>query len=105
MRVGRFFYCYTENIAHTLYKESMSEAMMPIPMDALYYRTLLFELSKPVIMSAERFNEVWPFIMRLYDAIANFRGNNYFHRPVHDVVFAVLFASFSFHQEHRLRRG
>ena len=36
----------------------MSEAMIPIPSDALYYRTMLFDLSKPVSISSEKFNEV-----------------------------------------------
>ena len=32
----------------------MSDAMMPIPVDALHHDTMLFELSKPVTMSGER---------------------------------------------------
>ena len=60
------------------------------------------QISEPVIMSAERFNEVWQYVDSVYtklqqelynasgavseriakgkdDAIANFRGNTYFH--------------------------
>ena len=36
----------------------MTEAMMPISTDALHYRTLLFELNEPVIMSIDKFDEV-----------------------------------------------
>ena len=44
----------------------MSESMMPISVDALHYRTLLFELSKPVVISADKFNEVWPYVDSVY---------------------------------------
>lgn len=43
-----------------------SEAMMPISTDALYYRTLLFDLSKPVTLSIELFDEIWPYIDSVY---------------------------------------
>lgn len=36
----------------------MSEVMMPMSVDALHYRTLLFELNNPVIISPDKFNEV-----------------------------------------------
>ena len=36
----------------------MTEAMMPIPKDAIYYRTLLFDLAEPVHMPINKFNEV-----------------------------------------------
>ncbi|KAF8433176.1 hypothetical protein BGX38DRAFT_211774 [Terfezia claveryi] len=49
----------------------MSEAMMPISADALHYRTLLFELRKPVIIPADKFNEIWPYIDSVY---ATLRG-------------------------------
>ena len=44
----------------TLYGDNnaMTEAMMPISTDALHYRTLLFELNEPVIMSIDKFDEV-----------------------------------------------
>ena len=32
--------------------------MMPTPGDALHYRTLLFNLTEPVIMSIDKYNEV-----------------------------------------------
>ncbi|KAF8415879.1 hypothetical protein EV426DRAFT_628739 [Tirmania nivea] len=44
----------------------MSEVMMPISADALHYRTLLFELSKPVIIPADKFNEIWPYVDTVY---------------------------------------
>ena len=44
----------------------MSEAMIPISSDALYYRTMLFDLSKPVSISLEKFNQVWPFVDSVY---------------------------------------
>ena len=47
----------------------MSETMMPISTDALNHPTLLFELSKPVIMPAEKFNEVWPYIDSVYSKL------------------------------------
>lgn len=34
--------------------------------DILHSRTLLFELSKPVIMSIETFNETWPYVDSVY---------------------------------------
>ena len=44
----------------------MSEAMMPISADALHQRTMLFELSKPVTMSSQLFDEAWPYIDSVY---------------------------------------
>ncbi|KAF8420376.1 hypothetical protein EV426DRAFT_243477 [Tirmania nivea] len=44
----------------------MSEVMMPISADALHYRTLLFELSKLVIIPADKFNEIWPYVDTVY---------------------------------------
>jgi len=35
-----------------------AEAIMPISAEALDYRTMLFELSKPVIMSPQLFDEI-----------------------------------------------
>ena len=43
-----------------------SEAMMPIPTDALSYRTMLFDLSKPVTLSTELFDEIWSYIDSFY---------------------------------------
>ncbi|KAF8456874.1 hypothetical protein BGX38DRAFT_1327066 [Terfezia claveryi] len=37
-----------------------TEAMMPISADALHYRTILFELSKPVTIPPQIFDEIWP---------------------------------------------
>ena len=39
---------------------------MPISADALKYRTMLFDLSKPVIMSPEIFDEIWPYVDSVY---------------------------------------
>ena len=47
----------------------MSDAMMPISADALHHRTLLFELSKPVVVSVKKFNEVWPYVDSVYTKI------------------------------------
>ena len=44
----------------------MSESMIPIAVDALHYRTLLFEHSKPVSICADKFNEVWPYVDSVY---------------------------------------
>ena len=44
----------------------MSDSMMPISEDALHHRTLLFELSKPVILSPAKFEEVWPYVDSVY---------------------------------------
>lgn len=44
----------------------MSEAMMPISAEALQYRTQLFDLAKPVTMTAELFDEVWPYVDSVY---------------------------------------
>ena len=40
----------------------MSNMMMPMPTDALYWRILLFDLSEPVTMPSEKFDEIWPLI-------------------------------------------
>ncbi|KAF8439645.1 hypothetical protein BGX38DRAFT_1144645 [Terfezia claveryi] len=50
----------TTTTTTTTTARKMSEAMMPISTDALHYRTLLFELSKPVTIPAEKFDEIWP---------------------------------------------
>ena len=44
----------------------MSEAMMPVSADALHHRTILFDLSKPVTMSPEMFDEMWPYVDSVY---------------------------------------
>ena len=44
----------------------MSESMMPVSTDALQYRNLLFHLNKPVNMTVELFNTVWPCIDSVY---------------------------------------
>ncbi|KAF8425213.1 hypothetical protein EV426DRAFT_573443 [Tirmania nivea] len=48
----------------------MSEAMMPISTDALHYRTLLFELSKPVTIPTEKFDEIWPYVDSVYTSLS-----------------------------------
>ncbi|KAF8458120.1 hypothetical protein BGX38DRAFT_1265408 [Terfezia claveryi] len=47
----------------------MSEAMMPISADALHYRTLLFELNNPIVISADKFNEIWPYVDSVYTTL------------------------------------
>jgi len=44
----------------------MSEAMMPISADALHHCTILFDLSKLVIMSSEKFDEIWLYVDSVY---------------------------------------
>ena len=44
----------------------MSEAMMPISTNAFHHRALLFDLSKPVTMSPEMFDEAWPYVDSVY---------------------------------------
>ncbi|RPB29801.1 hypothetical protein L211DRAFT_832501 [Terfezia boudieri ATCC MYA-4762] len=48
----------------------MSEAMIPISTDALHYRTLLFELSKPVTIPAEKFDEIWLYVDSVYASLS-----------------------------------
>ena len=43
--------------------------MMPISSDALYYRTMLFDLTKPVSMAPEIFDEVWPYVDSVYSKL------------------------------------
>ncbi|RPB23002.1 hypothetical protein L211DRAFT_290847 [Terfezia boudieri ATCC MYA-4762] len=45
----------------------MSEAMIT---DALHYRTLLFELSKPVTIPAEKFDEIWLYVDSVYASLS-----------------------------------
>jgi len=40
----------------------MSDIMMPLPPDALYWRTKLFELCDPVTMSPEKFDQMRPLV-------------------------------------------
>ncbi|KAF8424878.1 hypothetical protein EV426DRAFT_597610 [Tirmania nivea] len=54
---------------HSLNEFRMSEAMTPISTDALHYRTLLFELNKPVVISVEKFNEIWPYVDSVYTTL------------------------------------
>ncbi|RPB18236.1 hypothetical protein L211DRAFT_843865 [Terfezia boudieri ATCC MYA-4762] len=48
----------------------MSEAMIPISTDALHYRTLLFELSKPVTIPTEKFDEIWLYVNSVYASLS-----------------------------------
>ena len=43
--------------------------MMPLSPDALYYRGLLFNLSKPVTLLPEKFDEFWPFVDSVYSKL------------------------------------
>ena len=40
--------------------------MIPLSINALNYRAMLFELDKPVTLSIDIFNEVWPYIDSVY---------------------------------------
>lgn len=44
----------------------MSEVLMPVSVDALHYRSLLFDLSTPVVIPADKFDEVWPYVDSVY---------------------------------------
>ena len=44
----------------------MSEVMMPISADAIHYRALLFNLSEPVTMAPNIFDEAWPYVDSVY---------------------------------------
>ncbi|KAF8421780.1 hypothetical protein EV426DRAFT_643620 [Tirmania nivea] len=44
----------------------MSAAMMSISADALHLRDMLFDLSKPVTISPETFDNVWPYVDSVY---------------------------------------
>ncbi|KAF8451341.1 hypothetical protein BGX38DRAFT_1269591 [Terfezia claveryi] len=46
-----------------------TEAMMPISADALHYRTILFELSKPVTIPPQIFDEIWPYVDSVYSKL------------------------------------
>ncbi|KAF8418738.1 hypothetical protein EV426DRAFT_574717 [Tirmania nivea] len=46
-----------------------AEAMMPISADALHYRTILFELSKPVTISPQIFDKIWPYVDSVYSKL------------------------------------
>ncbi|KAF8426070.1 hypothetical protein EV426DRAFT_710546 [Tirmania nivea] len=46
-----------------------AEAMMPISADALHYRTMLFELSKPVTISPQIFDEMWSYVDSVYSEL------------------------------------
>ena len=47
----------------------MSETMLPISADALFYRSLLFELNKPVTITPTIFDEVWPYVDSVYSKL------------------------------------
>ncbi|KAF8432624.1 hypothetical protein BGX38DRAFT_1146347 [Terfezia claveryi] len=44
-------------------------AIMPISTDTLHYRTILFELSKPVPISPQIFNEIWLYVDSVYSKL------------------------------------
>ncbi|KAF8430814.1 hypothetical protein BGX38DRAFT_1230852, partial [Terfezia claveryi] len=46
-----------------------TKAMMPISADALHYRTILFELSKPVTIFPQIFDEIWPYVDSVYSKL------------------------------------
>jgi len=43
---------------------------MALSANALHHRTLLFELNKPVIISADQFDEGWPYVDSVYTKLA-----------------------------------
>ncbi|KAF8416249.1 hypothetical protein EV426DRAFT_512398, partial [Tirmania nivea] len=45
--------------------------------DALHHRTRLFDLTKPVTISAEKFNEVWPYVDAVYTKLQSERLQAY----------------------------
>ena len=44
----------------------MSDIMMPLPPDALSWRTKLFELCDPITLPPEKFDEIWPLVDSVY---------------------------------------
>ena len=44
----------------------MSDAMMPISSNGLNYHNLLFNLDKPINISPEILDEVWPYVDSVY---------------------------------------
>ncbi|RPB26747.1 hypothetical protein L211DRAFT_846912 [Terfezia boudieri ATCC MYA-4762] len=46
-----------------------TKAMMPISTNTLHYHTILFELSKPVIILPQIFNEIWPYVDSVYSKL------------------------------------
>ena len=47
----------------------MSEAMMPISVEALHNRAILFDLSKPVTMPLAAFDEAWRYVDSVYTTL------------------------------------
>jgi len=64
---------YHHTYHHEHHIRMSAEVMMPISAEALHYRmlyrTMLFELSKPVIISPEIFNEIWPYVDSVYSKL------------------------------------
>ena len=44
----------------------MTDSLIPLPTDAIYWRDQLFNLIAPVTMTAEKFDEIWPFVSCVY---------------------------------------
>ena len=40
--------------------------MVPLPQDASYSKELLFRLRNPVVLTVDRFDEVWPLVCNVY---------------------------------------
>ena len=61
----------------------MVDTIMPIASEALQYRTLLFDLSKPVTMTPEMFDEVWPYVDSVYTKLQSVMLRTYSTVRVH----------------------
>ena len=49
----------------------MTDSLIPLPSDAIYWREQLFNLVAPVTMTAEKFEEIWPLISQYECRLGN----------------------------------
>ena len=52
----------------------MTDSLIPLPSDAIYWREQLFNLVAPVTMTAEKFEEIWPLISQYECRLRNHRS-------------------------------
>jgi len=66
IRVSPFFRGITNNQRQPLTELTMTEFLIPIPHDGIYWRDMLFSLDEEITMPAEKFDEVWPLVKEVY---------------------------------------
>jgi len=61
-----FFRSITNNQRQPPTELTMTEFLIPVPLDGIYWRDKLFSLDKNITMPAKKFDEVWPLVKEIY---------------------------------------